>query len=468
MAMYRLINSILHEFRDCFKRVKTWRWFVVLVIGFMLRSDHRGITSIVSSMRLKPYLYHTILHFFRSIAYTSKGLYDKWIKIAVKRGGIERIGGRVVVLGDHSNESKEGLYMPGVQILHQDSQNSGKLEFISGHRYAHVSAVITKEPVMRSLPLMTELQESPPKEDKGNKESLVAQMISLVDEVALSIGEPVIAALDAYFCSGVALDAADKTLMESGERRVEIVTRAKTTTVAYEVPEPPKVKKRGQPRKYGNKIALYSLFSNTSKFKETMLVLYGKKTRVRYLCLDLIWRPVKRLVRFVLVEMDRGRCIFMSSSLTLTPEEIITIYALRFKIETSFAEQKHDIGCFAYHFWTTAMPKRKKRKRAEDPTDILLRQRVASTRAATESFVCVSTIATGILTLIAFDHSQEIWNRYSGWLRTRRSSVPTISVVKTALAQDFHASLPLLSHLPSFAFIEPLLRHAEFLYETAA
>ena len=467
--MFQPINSILHQFRDCFKRMKTWRWFVVLAIGFMIRSDNRGITSIVSSMRLKPCLYHTMLHFFRSIAYSSKGLYDKWIKIAMHHDGIERIAGRVVVLGDHSNESKEGLFMPGVQILHQGSQNSGKPEFIAGHRYAHVSAVISKESIMRSLPLMTELQESPPKQEgEKNKESLVAQMVSLVDKVAQSINEPVIAALDAYFCSSVALDAADRTMMESGERRVEIVTRAKTTTVAYEVPEPPKVKRRGQPRKYGSKIPLYSLFSNTSEFQETTMVLYGKKTRVRYLCLDLIWRPVKRLVRFVLVEMDRGRCIFMSSSLTLSPEEIIAIYALRFKIETSFAELKHDIGCFAYHFWTTAMPKRKKRKRAEEPADMSLKQRVASTRKATDSFVCVSTIASGILTLIAFDHSQEIWNHYSGWLRTRRSSIPTISTVKSALAQHFHNALPLISHLPSFDFIQPLLRHADFLYEFAA
>jgi len=467
--MFQLINSILYQFRDCFKRIRTWRWFVVLVLGFMIRSDQRGITSIVSSMRLKPHLYHTMLHYFRSMAYSIKELYGRWIKIAMQHAGIERIAGRVIVLGDHSNESKEGLYMPGVQVLHQDSQNSGKPEFISGHRYAHVSAVISKDTVQRSLPLKTELQESPPKQDgEKKKESLVAQMIALVDEAAQAINEPVVAALDAYFCSSVALNAADKTMMESGERRVEIVTRAKTTTVAYETPEPPRIKKRGQPRKYGNKIALYCLFSQTSAFKETTMTLYGKKNRVRYLCLDLIWRPVKRLVRFVLVEMDRGRCIFMSSSLMLTPEEIIAIYALRFKIETSFAEQKHDIGCFAYHFWTTAMPKRKKRKRAEEPKEEPLTQKVARTRKATDSFVCVSTIATGILTLIAFDHSQEIWNRYSGWLRTRRSSIPTLATVKTALAQHFHDALPLFSNLPSFAFIQPLLRHVDSLYEFAA
>jgi len=467
--MFQLINSILHQFRDCFKRGKTWRWFVVLVLGFMLRGNHRGVTSSVSSMRLKPGLYHTILHFFRSEAYTTKELYSKWMEIAIKNEGIERVSGRVVLLGDHSNESKEGLHMPGVQILHQDSQNSGKPEFIAGHRYAHISAVLTQDGVSRSLPLRTQLQESPPKEDKQNKESLVAQMVTLADQVARAMGEPSIIALDAYFCSGVALDAADGTAMDTGgTRRVEIVTRAKTTTVAYTAPDIPKIKKRGQPRKYGDKIALFSLFSGMKNFKETTMVLYGKKTRVRYLCIDLIWRPVKRLIRFVLVESNRGRCILMSSSLTLTPEDIISIYALRFKIETSFAEQKHDMGCFAYHFWTSAMPKRKKRKRAEEPTDDKLKQRVVKARNAADAFVCLSTIATGILTLLAFYHSQEIWSRYSGWLRTRRSVIPTIATTKSAFSQDFHDSLPLVARLPSFAFIPHLIRQAQFLYLEAA
>lgn len=93
------------------------------------------------------------------------------------------------------------------------------------------------------------------------------------------------------------------------------------------------------------------------------MALYVKQAVVHYLCLDLIWKPVKKLVRFVVVESDNGSCVLMSTSLTLSPEDIIAIYALRFKIETSFAEQKNDMGCFAYHFWTTALPKRKNGKK---------------------------------------------------------------------------------------------------------
>jgi len=75
------------------------------------------------------------------------------------------------------------------------------------------------------------------------------------------------------------------------------------------------------------------------------MILYGKKTEVKYLCLDLIWRPVKTLVRFVVVETDSGRCVLMSTSFTLTAEEIIEIYALRFKIETSFDDDM-ELGIF--------------------------------------------------------------------------------------------------------------------------
>ena len=82
--MFQLINSILLEFRACFKRTKTWRWFVILVIGFMIRTDLRGITSIVGVLKLKPCLYHAMLHFFRSNAYLIGALSKKWIKVAME------------------------------------------------------------------------------------------------------------------------------------------------------------------------------------------------------------------------------------------------------------------------------------------------------------------------------------------------------------------------------------------------
>ena len=107
-------------------------------------------------------------------------------------------------------------------------------------------------------------------------------------------------------------------------------------------------------------------------------------------------------------------------------------------------------------------------KKTDEPTDKKLKEQVENARQAIESFVCLNMIATGILTLIAFTHSREIWERYSGWIQTLRSNIPTIATVKTTLLRDFHAILPQICHLPSFAFIKPLVRCVDFLYQDVA
>lgn len=465
--MYQLINDILLKFLPDFKRTKTWRWFVVMVIGFMIRNNHNGITSIISSLRLKPSLYHTALHFFRSRGYTTEALYKRWIQIAVKESSVQRVGKRVLLLGDHIKISKEGRRMPDIQIHHQESQNSGKSEFIEGHIYGHVSTVITNGTTSRSLPLISELQKSPLKE-KGSKkaigDSLVVQMINLVSEAAKSINQPVIVALDSYFCKGKAFVCAEGKLTESGETLVDIVTRGKSNMVAYKTPETLTEKKRGRPRKYGEKIVLSELFSDVSSFKQVSLNIYGKKTRVKYLCMDLLWKPAKKLLRFVLLESKIGCCILVSSNITLTPEEIITAYAFRFKIEISFDEQKNDVGCFCYRFWTMSQPKRKKWKKNDEDSNNSRNKNIERAQAATSTFVCISTISVGIMTIISFTHSNEIWERYPGWLRTLRSAIPTIATVRETIAQDFHAILNTSSRFMGFNFIKPLIRYIDFLY----
>ena len=466
--MYQLINNIILKFLPHFKRLKTWRWFAIFVIGFMIRSNHNGITSIISTLRLKPELYHTGLHFFRSSGYETKDLYKEWIQIATEGSKLQRVGGRILLLGDHIKISKEGRRMPDIQLLHQESENSNKGEYIEGHSYGHVSAVITDGTVSRSLPLITELQKSPPKKEgtkKPNGDTLVVQMLNLVHTTAIAIGEPVVVALDSYFSKSTAFETAEKSSTKDGENLVTIVTRGRNNTVAYTIPNTVNVRKPGRAKKYGDKIVLNTLFSDNDKFTQVSLILYGKKTKVYYQCLDLLWKPVKKLLRFVLVKSERGDIILMTDNLTLTPEEIITAYASRFKIETSFGEQKNDMGCFSYHFWTNSLQKRKKwNKNSSEPyTDT--QKNIEKAKDATKAFVCLSTISTGILTLVAFSHSKEVWRRYPGWVRTLRSTIPSIAIVKETIAQDFHSVLAGPYQFLGLNFISRFIRKSNFLYE---
>ena len=143
------------------------------------------------------------------------------------------------------------------------------------------------------------------------------------------------------------------------------------------------------------------------------------------------------------------------------------LFAL-FKIETSFDEQKNDMGAFAYHFWTTALPRRKRWKKTEQPNDPKLQQRIEQTRQATDSFVGLCTIATGILSIISFSHSSEIWKLYPGWIRTLRSAIPTIATTRAALGHNIHIVIEHYAYLPVFSIIKKRLRAIEFLYEDVA
>ena len=206
--MFQLINVILLQFLPRFKRTKTWRRFVALVIGFMIRTSHCGVTATISGLRLKPTEYHNMLHFFRSDGYEVQELYREWIRIAMERGNVVRVGGRVLINGDHIKIPKEGVRMPEIQMLHQESQNSGKGRFIEGHIYGHIGAVITDGKASRSLPLLTELHKSPPKGKATNRasgETLVVQMVNMAGATAGAIGGPVVASLDAYFSKGSAI-----------------------------------------------------------------------------------------------------------------------------------------------------------------------------------------------------------------------------------------------------------------------
>jgi hypothetical protein len=295
-------------------------------------------------------------------------------------------------------------------------------------------------------------------------------MVNLAEKAIKSLPseDKAVLVLDAYFSKATAFLAADKITGDDGSRRLEIVTRGRDNSVGYNLPDPRPKGKRGPTPIYGKAVRLFTLFSNKNTFTHAILNLYGKPTKVAYKCLDLIWKPLQRLVRFVAVESERGKMILMCSDLTMTPEDIITLYCLRFKIETSFDEQKNVMGSFAYHFWTTAFPKRKRWSKNDYEPQIVHTERVEDAKRATKSFVCLGTIATGIATIIAFSHNRQIWSRYPGWIRTRRSVVPSLAVTKETLSHDFTAFLRDYPHLFISSNIVKRLRGDNSLYVDVA
>ena len=113
--MLKLIDGILQQFRICFKREETFTWFIIIVVGILIRADMRGVSSIVGCLSLQPSYYESLLHFFRSQAFDLNRLKSKWQDIVLTHIKPVLMDGFIIIIGDHIKVAKEARHMPGVK-----------------------------------------------------------------------------------------------------------------------------------------------------------------------------------------------------------------------------------------------------------------------------------------------------------------------------------------------------------------
>lgn len=300
-----------------------------------------------------------------------------------------------------------------------------------GHYWGAVSALVTTCNAIFALPLRFQLQDGI-KRSPSEAATLVDKMCDLV--CAVREPESLLVA-DAYYSTKSFIEGLLKD-------QFTYIGKMKSNTVAHEplAPDPdPAPRRRGRPRKRGPKVTLQDVFLDKTRFVATRLHLYGNVMVVRYHVTDLLWHGIS--LRFVLSIYSNGtKAIFACSDASLSAEEILTAYALRFKIETSFKALVHVLGTLAYHFWMKTMPKRE-----HGSGDMYLHRAKEAFRKAIyrkidayERFVNVAAIACGMLQLLAISDPKEIWRHFPVWMRTLpKHKCPTENITRLTLQNLF-------------------------------
>lgn len=217
--------------------------------------------------------------------------------------------------------------------------------------------------LVSAVPLVSRIHEGLVFSNRHAK-TLLDKLVALLFSIVEVWDRKVILVADAYYASG-------KVISPLLDHKHHLVTRARINAVAYYPPEPPLRRGKGRPRKYGDKVLLNDLAKEDAAFTSAPSPVYGEQDVIlNFRCLDLLWRPVGHLVRFVIVKHPiRGTIFLLSTDLTLEALEIIQLYGYRFKIETGFRQAVHVIGAYAYHFWMEAPSLRAMRAGARTACD---------------------------------------------------------------------------------------------------
>lgn len=395
-----------------------------------VRIDLLGITSIVRAFGLQESCYDRILDFFHGSGLKLEKLTTIWTHTVLKIfPNVLRVNDRIILVGDGIKIPKEGKKMPAVKGIHQESESNSKSSFIMGHSFQAVGilagGLLTN--TVFAVPLISRIHEGIVFSNR-DKRTLLDKMAAMTQ--SLEIKEKFYFIADAYYATGKIV----KKLLEKGNH---LISRVKSNAVAY-YPVTEKSTGRGRPKKYGEKIKLRKLLDNPGIMETAPSPIYGEtNTKLRFRSVDLIWRPVGCIVRFVaVIHPARGKCILMSTHLNLPALEIIRLYGLRFKIELSFKQAIRTLGAYAYHFW---MKKMKPIKRFSGDQYLhknteAYRQAVRRKIDAYHRFVQTGLIAQGLLQYLSVSFPQLVFSSFGSWFRTIRIGVaPSEQVTAIAL-----------------------------------
>src|SRR3979411_1540293 len=243
-----------------FSRLRTFMWFVRSVAGLTVGVVWLGVTSIMRPLTLRPRLYTKLLDHFHSSGIKLDRLSALWAQAVLRLfPSLVWVNGRLVLVGDGIKAPKRGKKMPGVKLLHQQSESNTKPEYIMGHSMQAVGLLVHAAKSVFCVPLAVRIHEGLVWSNR-DKRTLLDKMLGLLDILALKA--PFYFVADAYYAAGQMA----RGLLKHGNH---LGTRGNSNAVAY-APAPRKKgrRTRRRPKTDGKKIKLKSLLANIKSMQQ--------------------------------------------------------------------------------------------------------------------------------------------------------------------------------------------------------
>jgi hypothetical protein len=223
---------------------------------------------------------------------------------------------------------------PGSLIHHNHAAKPNRSRFLRGQGWLCLAAVVERGWKVGAVPLMLRLVR------RGSHRGKLTSARFLLRLLGQRLGRARVL-LDAWFMRARLIEAA----LADGHT---VIGRVRRDLALYAVPRPPRRRRRGRPRKYGERLTRAKV--EALPVHRSARILHGKLEVVRYRTCRVAARFLKgRVVRAVWVELERPdrpseERLLVCTDPDLPATEVVTSYAKRWAVEPLFAAVKHGWG----------------------------------------------------------------------------------------------------------------------------
>src|SRR5437660_3590309 len=328
----------------------SWR-LVPLLSGLLFATGRRTVSSWLRAGELGKD-YQDYYYFVFAVGRKVKAL-----AAVVLRGAVQVIApdGRILLAMDDTPSKRYGPKVEGAGVHHNPTPGPAGSKFVYGHIWVTLAWVV-RHPLWGAigLPLLARLY--------VRQKDIDAQLLTFFHQVTFQtklvmagellawavallndLGLKLWVVVDGAYAKRVFLKAAAKA-------QVIVVSRLRRDAALFDVPVPvpPGKRKRGRPRRYGQKrISLAKRAGQRSGWRTETLVVYGVAVSKCFKTFLATYRPAGGLIRVVIVKAENGtwRAYFCTHA-DATVAEILEAVADRSALEQVFHDLKevHGVG----------------------------------------------------------------------------------------------------------------------------
>lgn len=231
---------------------------------------------------------------------------------------------------------RSSKHAPGAKFHHEHSHKPNRPKYVWGQQWVALGVSLTWGKMSVCLPIIFRLHKY-----VGNRTKLTTG-VALVRAILSSLkntGEEKIRCLvDSWYMKA-------PFILPLIKRGVHVIGQVRHDTALFNKPPAASKRKRGAPKKYGQKLTTARV--KKLQARKVKLNIYGKLQEVSYRsteCVARFLRGLPVIAVWVKLPDKKDWVLILSTDLSLTPEQIIKLYARRWKIEPMFNEIKHSYG----------------------------------------------------------------------------------------------------------------------------